>query len=154
MNNETNSLTNKDKDSSVKKTRVIREKRERVPLAEQKRLIGVNKEPGYTYRLVNDVEDRISSFRTAGYEIVDRSGKEIDRDKRIQDPAWKQSALSQHVGAGITAYVMRIPTEWYEEDQAKKQREINIKEKSKNIVSSLDVKSDDFYGDIKIDHKG
>lgn len=152
MNNEIKDLTNQDKGSNVKKTRVIRERKTRIPLREQKRLIGVNKEPGYMYRLVNDVEDRINSFLTAGYEIVDKTGNEVEVDKRIQDPSWRQSALSQSVGGGIKGYVMRIPIEWYEEDQSKKQLEIDKKEKSKNIKASKDVKTDDFYGDIKIEH--
>jgi hypothetical protein len=138
------------------RTRVI-QKRERVPLEDQRRMMSVPKDPSFEYRFVNDTDNRIEAFEKAGWSIVDRSGGEIEPDKRIQNSNWRQSAACQPVGSGITAYVMRIPKEWYNEDQLRKQRKIDHEERNnlrKQIVGSKTGDgAESFYGDIKIDHK-
>jgi len=101
-----------------RKVELIR--KNRAPLEMQRRLTSFPKDPDYMYRWVNDVENNIYRFHKAGWEHVDIEGKELVVDKDFQDASWKQSALSQKVGGGITAYVMRIPREIYIEDQERK----------------------------------
>lgn len=159
MNNtiETSNLTSNEENVTVekKKTRATVKKetrRVRVPLEDQKRLITVKQEEGYAYRLVNDIDNRIREFLEYGYEIVDRNGHGIEEfDKRIQDSTWRQSAVSQHVGQGVIAYLMRKPQDWYDEDQKVKQDAITTREKSRNLAKGENSK--DYYGEIKIDHK-
>lgn len=154
MKDNQNTLTNLDKNGSLKKTRLVREKRERIPLNEQRRIIGIEKDPNYVYRLVNDTDRRVESFILAGYEIIDKDGNEIPVDKRMQDPSWRHSALSQPVGGGVTGYMMRIPREWWEEDQAKKHEKADQKEKDKNFTLNLSKEeSKNFYGKVKIEHE-
>lgn len=82
------------------------------------------KEPGYEYRIVNDDGDRISQFQERGYEIVtDKSVKVGDR--RIANPTAEGSPVQVSVGGGQKAYIMRIKDEWYKEDQAAKQKEVD-----------------------------
>jgi hypothetical protein len=42
----------------------------RSPLAYRNRLTVKNKEPGYRYRVVNDVDDRVQQMLELGYELV------------------------------------------------------------------------------------
>lgn len=82
------------------------------------------KEPGYEYRIVNDDGDRVSQFQERGYEIVtDKSVKVGDR--RIANPTAEGSPVQVSVGGGQKAYIMRIKDEWYKEDQAAKQKEVD-----------------------------
>ena len=82
------------------------------------------KEPGYEYRVVNDDGDRVSQFQERGYEIVtDKSVKVGDR--RIANPTAEGSPVQVSVGGGQKAYIMRIKDEWYKEDQAAKQKEVD-----------------------------
>ena len=87
------------------------------------------KEPGYVYRIVNDVDDRIQTFQEMGYEIVNDSAVSVG-DKRVATATQEGSPIKVSVGQGIQAYVMRQKQEWYDEDQAKKQAHVNDLEKS------------------------
>lgn len=100
-------------------------RRSRIPLSEQKAL-GIKTDPNYVYRLVNDVPDRgggkrIENFKRAGWEIV--TDEALPEHRRVQNPSQMGSAASQSVGGGIQAFYMRIPKEFYEEDQARLQKE-------------------------------
>lgn len=99
--------------------RQTRKRDGRIPLHKQKR-IGIKKDDGFYYRLVNDVEDRISSYLKAGYELVEAEARNGARD--AQDDSQMGKYASQQVGQGITAYYMKIPLEYWKEDQAEKQK--------------------------------
>lgn len=96
----------------------------RTPLGQKQILSLRNKEPGYAYRFVNDTGDRVQRFLDAGWEIVSAKDVEIG-DKRINGVAPEGTNAMASVGQGIKAYVLRIKDEWYEEDQAAKQAEVN-----------------------------
>jgi len=95
----------------------------RTPLeaAERNRLVvnGLDEE-NYTYRWVNDTGERILQLKDRGYEFVNSKGKVVG-DMTIDSAKLDSSIVSQRMGGGITAYLMAIPKEYYEEDQAYKQ---------------------------------
>lgn len=100
-----------------------RERSEREPIHSQKRL-AANKRPGYVRRYVNDVGQRIESFKRAGYSIV--SEDQDNSDKRASDPSLQGTSLTRvSVGGGIYAVLMEIPEEFYKEDQLAKQRQVD-----------------------------
>lgn len=103
------------------------------------------KEPGYVYRIVNDVDDRIQTFQEMGYEIVNDSAVSVG-DKRVATATQEGSPIKVSVGQGIQAYVMRQKQEWYDEDQAKKQAHVNDLEKS----MKRDAEKEGFYGKINL----
>ena len=100
------------------------------------------KEPGYTYRIVNDDDDRIMDLQERGYEIVTHAA--TVGDKRVGTPKKEGSPVQIRVGGGLTAYLMRIKNEWYEEDQAAKQIEVN------DLENSLKSDSNSDYGKLDI----
>lgn len=86
------------------------------------------KEPGFEYRVVNDVGDRVAQLEEIGYEIV-KDDKVSVGDRRIANPTKDGSPVKVSVGGGTQAYVMRIKSEFYEEDKVAKAKHIDNIEK-------------------------
>lgn len=103
------------------------------------------KEPGFEYRIVNDIDDRIEVMKERGYEIVTDSNVSVG-DKRIANPTQEGSPVKVSVGQGVQAYVMRIREDWYKEDQEAKRKEADALEDQ----MKRDAKSAGFYGNLKI----
>ena len=58
------------------------------------------KEPGYVYRIVNDIDDRIQSFQEMGYEIVTDNTVTVG-DKRISNVSQEGSPVQVSVGQEV-----------------------------------------------------
>lgn len=102
-------------------------------------------EPGYVYRIVNDVDDRIETLKEIGYELVTDKGVTVG-DKRIANPTQEGSPIKVSVGNGVQAYVMRQKKEWYDEDQASKEaKNAELEQQMKR-----EAKEAGFYGKLKI----
>jgi hypothetical protein len=87
------------------------------------------KDPDFVYRVVNDQGDRVAQFLDAGYELVNASEVRVG-DKRINNATPEGSKAQVAVGKGDKAFVMRIKKEWYDEDQAAKQKQVDELERS------------------------
>jgi len=101
----------------------------RVPVGTRNILTVKGQDPNYVYRVVNDIDDRITQFREAGYEIVEDDAVDVG-DKRASQGTSIGSKKVLSVGQGTKAFVMRIKKEFYEEDQEAKQRRVNAQEAS------------------------
>lgn len=112
----------------------------RTPVGVRGRLNVRNKDPNYEYRIVNDENGRVAIFEDAGYEVV--TGGETIGDSRLSQPNKEGSVVSTHVGAGVKGVLMRIPKDWYQEDQQAKRAFINEKE------ATITNKQDGGYGRI------
>jgi len=77
-----------------------------------------NMDPNYVYRWVNDKDGRITKFKEGGYEVV-TSDTEVGQDA-VDRGSKLGSAITKSVGGMTTAVLMRIPREWYDEDQTAK----------------------------------
>ena len=123
------------------------ERPKRVPLTDQARdiLTVVGKNDDFVYRWVNDVDGRIDRYKLAGYEIVTDTELEIGQ-RTVDTASTVGTPVSKKVGPGITAYLMRILREYYEEDQAAKQDEITQREKA-----MLNEARQERYGDVKLE---
>lgn len=101
----------------------------RTPLNSRQRLSVRNREAGYVYRIVNanleDDPDRVARFMEAGYELVPKDKGGSVGDAKVDNPTSLGSASEISVGQGTKAVLMRIREDWYKEDQAAKQREID-----------------------------
>jgi len=117
---------------------------QRTPVGTRNILTIKGKDPAYTYRIVNDVDDRIAQFKEAGYEIVPDESVSVG-DKRVNSSSSLGSGKQLAVGQGTKAFVMRQRKEWYEEDQARKlahNAEIERATREKALNGT--------YGDIKL----
>jgi len=107
----------------------------RTPIAQRNVLKIHDKDPNRVYRIVNNTDDRISAFIEAGYRVEPASGKV--GDNRVENPSALGTANEISVGGGQKAYLMSIDKDWYEEDQAAKQRDVDaaalkVKQQGKN----------------------
>jgi len=116
----------------------------RIPVGARTILTVKGKDPNYEYRIVNDVEDRITQFLDAGYEIVADEAVKVG-DGRVSQGSSIGSQKHLSVGQGTKAFVMRIKKEFFEEDQEAKQRRVN------ELESSIKQKAlDGNYGKLEI----
>ena len=122
--------------------RAPRERTKRTPVNGRNVLTVEGKEPGYVYRIVNDVGDRINTFQEGGYELVESKAVKVG-DRRLNNASAEGSKAQVSVGGGQKAFVMRIPKEWYDEDQLAKQTQINELENSmkQDALSKNDLRS-------------
>lgn len=105
------------------------------------------KEPGYVYRIVNDIGDRVASMQEQGYEIVtDKSIKVGDR--RVAVPTAEGSPVQVTVSqtSGTKGIVMRIREDWYKEDQETKLQRVNELEAQTQRAENVPGR----YGEIKL----
>lgn len=114
----------------------------RTPINGRNVLTVTGKDPAYVYRIVNDAGDRIAAFKDAGYELVDSKSVRIG-DRRLDTPTAEGSKAQVSVGGGQKAFVMRIPKEWYEEDQKAKQVHVDALEQSikQDALSKNDLRT-------------
>jgi hypothetical protein len=106
---------------------------QRTTLGSKNRLVVANPDPNYEYRFVNDVRDRVEVFKQNGWEVAPADDIRVG-DKRVENPSSVGSAsrvpvglVGEHAGHAV---VMRIPKEWYKEDQDAKQVEVNKTEQT------------------------
>ena len=120
----------------------------RIPVSEANRdklfVAGLDNE-NYNYRWVNDVEGRLAAFIAGWWEFVDQNGNPVG-DGDVNQSAGTSSKFTKGVGNGITAYLMRIPKEFWLEDQETKERNL------KDIEAEMkrNVKSIGDYGKIEV----
>lgn len=98
---------------------------QRASLGKRDRLAIKNKEDGFVYRIVNDVDDRVEQLKGVGYEVCTVEQVGAIGNKRVDNTSSLGSAAHFSVGQGTKAVVMRIPEDWYKEDQRTKQQEID-----------------------------
>ena len=117
----------------------------RTPVSQRNRLSVRNQEPGYVYRIVNDIDDRIEELQERGYEICTKESVGSVGHNRVDNPSSLGSVANFSVGKGTKAIVMRQKKEYYVEDQNMKQQEINDLEQS--MIQDAKRKAD--YGSIE-----
>ncbi len=114
----------------------------RTPLGRRNRLEIQNKEPGYFYAIVNDVDDRIAAMEERGYEIVPDAKVGAGGSRRVDSASALGSSSYISVGQGIKAVVMRIRDEWRKEDDANRLQAVEDTEQTiKNPTAD--------YGEIR-----
>lgn len=102
-------------------------------------------DPDYHYRIVNDVGDRVEILKERGYEVV--TDKVRLGDYRVANPKGEGSPVTAYVGGGQKGVLMRIPKEFFKEDQAAKQEYNDEMEAATKSTAAGD------YGKIDIERK-
>lgn len=126
------------------------ERPKRVPLATRNRLNVKDKDPNYVYRYVNANDqhdpDRVERMKEAGYELVPRNQGGALGDNRVDNSSPMGSTASINAGQGKIAVLMRQRKEWFDEDQASKQSEVDAVEQSMRRESKSDYGTLDLSG--------
>lgn len=119
----------------------------RTPISGRNRLSVKNRDPNFEYRIVNDVDNRVDSFKENGWEPVLAKDTQVG-DKRVEGTSPSGSVAELSVGGGTKAIVMRIKKEWYEEDQLAKAAQIDSIEQTmkedaqRGTYGKLDISRD------------
>lgn len=106
-------------------TKTAERRVKRVPVGGPRDILTVlDKDPNYVYRFVlEDIPGRVERFKLGGYEVVT---DDLEIGQRTVDRASKLgSAVTAHAGGGRKYVLMRIPREWYDEDQKAKQDKVD-----------------------------
>lgn len=101
----------------------------RVPVGRRNILTVTGKDPDYEYRIVNDIGNRVETFKEAGYTVVNADEVKIG-DKRVDQVTSPGSIAQISVGQGVKAVLLKQRKEWHEEDQKAKQAAIDQTELS------------------------
>lgn len=104
----------------------------------------IGQEPGYHYVIVNDYN--VDAYLLGSYDFVTHDLKIGDRT--VNSAQCEGGKASIPVGNGVTGFVMRIPDEWYQEDRAEEQRDLDEKEGA--MRQELNSKNDGRYGKVEI----
>lgn len=131
----------------------------RVPVSGYRDVLTVRgQDPDYSYRWVKDTSEkasRILKFLNGGWEFVlSDSGVEVGDDQVYKT---ENVGAIVRVPAGVGGetleylYLMRIKKEWYEEDQAAKQAEVQKTEDALRKDIGKTPNEDDVYGSVRID---
>lgn len=131
-----------DTDKALESERANRPKR--IPLADQKNITTHPEatDPNYKYRIVADYKSkpgRIDKFKKAGWVHV-QSGENCG-DDAAGKPTKLGRQVSVPIGNGETGYLMKIPKEYYEEDQATKEAKL------KEVEMTFNKKKRQEYGE-------
>lgn len=113
----------------------------RTPIGRRNVLTVNERDPQFTYRWVNDEDGRLGVFEEAGYTAV-REPTSVG-DPKAGDASQLGSVVRKPVGGGKSAVLMKIPKEFYSEDQAAK--EARIAEKEKSLLE--EANGEGFYGE-------
>lgn len=121
----------------------------RTPITGEKSLLDVQgKKPGWSYRWVRDTDEagsNIIRYLSAGYEFASRSEGLIIGDNAVYTSKAVGSIVRVPAGRdGDYLYLMRIPQEWYDEDQDAKSR--NVDDKESSVFSQ---RLEGGYGEVK-----
>lgn len=125
--------------------------KKRIPMGKRAVLRFENQDPNYRYRVFNDKPEmmgqRLRDAENAGWEYV-KDMRELE-DNRVGKTSAMGSTVTKPVGGGVTGVLMRKKKEWFEEDQAAKQQEVD--EREAGLVRDADV--DGRYGSIRLQAK-
>ena len=133
----------------------VRKRPRRTPLDGARDILTVeNKDPNYVYRWTLDTPGRIEWRKERGYEIV-------TEDHPVGQPTVDKgsllgSAVTRYAGNGQRLVLMRIPKEWYDEDQESKQASVSALERSMMEAvqkGRIPGSSDPGYGNLSITRK-
>lgn len=106
----------------------VRERKERIPVSGPRDILTVKgKDANYAYRWVKDIPGRIQRFLDGGYEVVNHDAQVGQRT--VDSGSKVGSAVTRNDGSNQLV-LMRIPIEWYNEDQEAKQEQIDALEDS------------------------
>lgn len=109
--------------TKVEEKKPVTKRTRRTSAAGARNILTVNdKDPNFFYRWVRNDEGRIQWFKDRGYDVVTQD-LEVG-DKTVDSGSKLGSAVTRHGGGSTTLVLMRIPREWFDEDQAAKEAEI------------------------------
>ena len=140
-----------DKPRRGRPPKVRTERPTRIPMSGSRKRMHIEEEdadPNFHYAWINDQKDLIHRAKRAGYEHVKLSEMPSWGSAGVDaaDPA--SSNISMKVSADTTAYMMKQPMEFHEEDQDEKNAVVDARESG--MKQELNSGRNGTYGDVDI----
>ena len=111
---------------------IAKKRKGRIPPGVQSANLDYPRRRGFERRVVCDRPGRLEKFEQGGWDFVslDDLGGDNPADKKVAAKEGVDSRVSQVVGthkdgSAMTGYLMEIPTELYDEDQAAKMERVD-----------------------------
>ena len=121
-----------------------RARRTRSPIDGRRNILTVKGlAPGMVGRWVDNTPERMEQLMERGYEPV-RQPVQVG-DVSIDSGAKIGAVTTKRVGGGREQILMQIPEEWYDADQAEKQKIVDARE----AATRQEDKSQNFYGKVE-----
>lgn len=123
----------------------------RVPMSGQRMRMHIeeeDKDPNFHYAWINDTSGLIQRAKRAGYENVLTSEIPAWGEAGIDATNSSSSVVSMEVGNSTTAYLMKQPMEFYEEDNAETNAITDAREA--DMKKDLNSGRNGTYGDVDI----
>jgi hypothetical protein len=100
--------------------------------------------PGYRLYIFNDIPGRIEQALASGYEFVHRDELEIETSRTATEANTSTDSRVRYSistsGEGpLYAYLMKIPQEWFEADQAEQQDKIAASQRAMTRNRGMDA---------------
>jgi hypothetical protein len=135
----------------AKKVTTRKERPQRIPMSGSRKRMHIEEEdtdPNFHYAWINDAKDLLYRAKRAGYENV--TIEEMPQwgvgDVDSADPA--SSLVSMKINADTTAYLMKLPMEYYLEDRAAMDALVNAREA--DMKKELNSGQNGTYGNVDI----
>jgi len=139
-----------------------RTKRERIPFGDNRLRLDVKlRNPAdrekFVYRWVNDQDGRPEMAEQGGYAFVQKDEVlGVGQTELHQGNTDLNSRVSKVVGRAegnvpIRAYLMKIPREWYDEDQAAKADKLKAVDRAIRAGQAGGALVENAYGDVRLD---
>lgn len=143
----------------TRETRESQERPKRISVSQQRdklNVLGLDTTNFY-YRWVNDVDDRLLTFKQAGYEFVEKSEIKSSGDPTVDTSKGTDSRIRKGVGGGLVAFLMKLPMAYRKEYDAEKEAEILETERAmtklKSDTNRHTAAQDADYGSLSITRK-
>jgi len=101
-----------------------RQRLKRIPLGVPVSKLAIKKRDGYHRHWMNDNGARIQQAEQAGYQFVEKESLSGTAQKGLGTKV-SQIVGTKEDGTPLTAYLMEIKQEWYDEDQSLMQAEVD-----------------------------
>jgi len=98
----------------------VRKRTKRIPMSGSRMRMHIeesDKDPNFHYAWINDQNGMIQRAKAAGYEVCSRAEFPAWGEATVDSSDGTSTAVEMDVGAGVTAYLMKQPMEYHEEDQ-------------------------------------
>jgi len=105
-----------------------------------------DQDPNFHYAWINDQVDLIHRAKRAGYENVPVSEIPHWGSPGVDAADSTDSVISMKVGPDVTAYLMKIPMEYYLEDRAEMDRMVDAREA--DMKKALNSGQEGTYGKV------
>lgn len=122
----------------------------RIPVASNREPLiikGLDTE-NFHHRWVTNTPERLEKFLMGGWEFCNKGDAEGPAGERtVESSKALDNRITKAGGGGVTLYLMRIPIEFWEEDQAAKQADVRASEEAMKRPTAGD------YGRIDVSER-